>query len=79
MRDNLLSHMNNPVDRFIRENPLPLMGPAGSLVSQGAKVAGTLAVQKVAPKLLAIGALSGTVNYMSKGGGGKDSSKDTGG
>jgi hypothetical protein len=50
MRDNLRSHMNNPVDRFIRENPLSLMGPGGSLVAQGAKVAGTQAVQKVAPK-----------------------------
>jgi hypothetical protein len=54
------------------------MGPGGSLVAQGAKAVGTLAVQKVAPKLLAIGALSGTVTYMNNGGG-KDSSKDTGG
>jgi hypothetical protein len=70
-----MSHLNGPVDKLLMKNPLLFTGP-GALVAQGAKALGTLAIQHVAPKLLAIGAVSGALSLMNKGG--EDSNKDTG-
>ncbi len=79
-RERLERCLNNPVDKFITEHPEFLLGPV-SLGVQGLETAGAMAIQRVAPKLLAVGVVAKTwenfVSYM-KGGKNAVSSKQTG-
>ena len=74
-RERILSSSYNPVERFVMDHPEVLLGPA-SLVGTGARTAGALALQRVAPRVLALGSVAplweNLTNYMK---GGKDAVK----